>query len=107
MRFRVTRYAPQFVFSSTNLGLFRFPDFCIALIPSLMTSADLTREQIGKLKVSVGACHAYLRRLMNRMDQCFSPTDKLYRLVSEALDKVHALSVELHYLSCAPGTAGR
>jgi hypothetical protein len=43
----------------------------------------------------------YLGKLRQRMDKRgFTPSDKLYGLVNEAYDKVHHLSVELHYLSC-------
>ena len=49
----------------------------------------------------------YLVRLRQRMEKVgFLPGDPLYRLVREAEDKVHHLSVELHYRSCG-GRVGK
>jgi hypothetical protein len=42
----------------------------------------------------------YLHRLKGRMDATgFVPSDPLYRLVGEAFDAVHWLSVALHYMA--------
>jgi hypothetical protein len=47
----------------------------------------------------------YLHRLQSRMDATgFVPSDRLYRLVSEAFNAVHSLSVRLH---CMATDAGR
>jgi hypothetical protein len=37
----------------------------------------------------------------------WSVRDPLHRAVLEAFNAVHGLNVELHYLSCSPGTVGR
>ena len=37
----------------------------------------------------------------------FRGDEPLYLAVCRAFDSVHALNVNLHYLSCAPGTVGR
>jgi hypothetical protein len=43
----------------------------------------------------------YLIRLQTRMEKVgFPPDDRLYKLVANAYDAAHRLSVEIHYLSC-------
>ena len=73
----------------------------------LKTSASmtkLTREQAAAVAKSVGPLLGYLVRLRQRMEKVgFLPGDPLYRLMRDAEDKLHALSVELHYRSCAGG----
>jgi len=65
---------------------------------------ELTRGQIEQLSRAVRPMVAYLHRLQARMDAVgFVPGDRLYRLVSEALDAVHGLSVELHYMATEAG----
>jgi hypothetical protein len=62
---------------------------------------DLSREQIDRLSQQIGPMLRYLHQLQGRMDKVgFVPSDKLYRLVGEAFDAVHRLSVELHYMTC-------
>ena len=66
-----------------------------------MRSEDLSREQEAKLGEKIGSVVGYLHRLIRRMDEChFPPDDKLRVLATAAYDKVHHLSVELHYMSC-------
>jgi hypothetical protein len=46
----------------------------------------------------------YLYRLRERMEkQGFPPNDKLLKLTDAAYNAIHALTVELHYLSCESG----
>ena len=46
----------------------------------------------------------YLGALIDRMNRRgFSPDDRLFRRALEAFDKVHALNIELHYMSCKAG----
>ena len=62
---------------------------------------NLTREQAAAVAKSVGPMLGYLDRLRQRMEKVgFLPGDPLYVLVREAEDKIHHLSVELHYRSC-------
>jgi hypothetical protein len=69
---------------------------------------ELSRDQIDRLKESIGPMVRYPHRLQGRMDVVgFVPSDHLYRLVSEAFDAVHALSVELHYLGTEAGRRGK
>lgn len=71
-------------------------------------STSLTRDQIEKLKEAIARQLRYLGKLRTRMERlAFPPNDPLYAQVSEAFDKVHRLSVSLHYLSCDPGSVGR
>jgi hypothetical protein len=50
---------------------------------------------------------AYLGRLRARMERTgLPPADPLYRAVCLAYDRVHAVSVHLHCLTCPPGTTG-
>jgi hypothetical protein len=65
---------------------------------------NLTREQSAVLSAKIGPMLGYMVRLRQRMEKVgFLPGDLLYRLVREAEDKVHHLSVELHYRSCDGG----
>jgi hypothetical protein len=65
---------------------------------------NLTREQAAAVGESIGPMLGYLVRLRQRMDKVgFLPGDPLYVLVRDAEDKLHRLSVELHYRSCAGG----
>ena len=73
-----------------------------------MTSNDLTREQIEALLASVRRQLSYLGKLRDRMNQRgFPPDDPLYVAATGAFNAVHALGVELHYLTCPAATAGR
>ena len=69
---------------------------------------DLTREQVEALLASVRRQIRYLGRLRDRMNQRgFPPDDPLYVAATGAFNAVHALSVEVHCLTCPAGTAGR
>jgi hypothetical protein len=43
---------------------------------------------------------AYLNRLRWRTEKRFSPDDRLRVLTAAAYNAVHALNIELHYLTC-------
>jgi hypothetical protein len=45
----------------------------------------------------------YRHRLRRRMEQTFERKDPLFRLVCQAHDAMHNLSVSLHYRSCEGG----
>jgi hypothetical protein len=65
---------------------------------------NLTREQAAALSAKIGPMLDYLVRLRMRMQKVgFLPGDPLYVLVRDAENKLHHLSVELHYRSCAGG----
>jgi hypothetical protein len=62
---------------------------------------ELSRDQLDRLNETIRPMFGYLHRLQGRMDTAgFVPSDKLYRLVSEAFNAMHSLSIELHYRSC-------
>jgi hypothetical protein len=65
-----------------------------------MTGADLTPEQVAWFQAIVGRHLRLYGRLRTRMEKRrFRGDDPLYQKVSEAFNAVHALNVELHYLS--------
>jgi hypothetical protein len=73
-----------------------------------MTGADLTPEQLAWFKAIVGRHLRFYGQLRTRMEKRrFRGDDPLYRGVCQAFNAVHALNVELHYLSCDPGSVGR
>ena len=73
-----------------------------------MESADLTREQVEAVLEHVRRQLRYAGRLRDRMNRRgFPPNDPLYVAATMAFNGLHALSVELHYLACSPGTVGR
>ena len=66
-----------------------------------MTSDDVTREQAEVLKRKLRPMLDYLGRLKSRMTRRqFTPGDPLLVAVCRAEDAMHALTVEVHYLSC-------
>ena len=66
-----------------------------------MRSDDLTCEQARKLKEQLWPMLNYLGRLQKRIDKRqFPRDDKLAELVRDAYKAMHALNVEVHYLSC-------
>jgi hypothetical protein len=72
-----------------------------------MTGDDLTPEQLAWFQAIVGCHPRFYGRLRTRMERRrFRGDEPLYRAVSAAFNAV-ALNVELHYLSCRPGTVGR
>jgi hypothetical protein len=73
-----------------------------------MTGDDLTPEQLAWFKAMVGRHLRFYGRVRTRMKRRrFRGDEPLYLAVCGAFDAVHALNVNLHYLSCAPGTVGR
>ena len=67
-----------------------------------MQSDDLTRAQARALKNKLQPMLGYLNRLKQRMRRRgFMPDDRLLTAVCRAEDAVHALHVEIHYLTCA------
>ena len=66
-----------------------------------MRCTDLTREQGRALKNKLQPMLRYLARLKRRMTyRGFPPHDPLLAAVVNAENALHALSIELHYLSC-------
>ena len=66
-----------------------------------MRADDLTREQAGAVKNKLRPMLGYLGRLKRRMVQRgFLSDDPLLSAVVRAEDAVHALHIQLHYLSC-------
>jgi hypothetical protein len=73
-----------------------------------MTGDDLTPEQLAWFQAIVGRHLRLYGRLRTRMERRrFRGDDRLYVKVSMAFNAIHALSVEVHYLSCDPGTVWR
>lgn len=69
-----------------------------------MRCEDLTREQASALKNKLRPMLLYLSKLKRRMNyRGFLQDDPLMRAVCRAEDAIHALSVEVHYLSCEGG----
>lgn len=69
-----------------------------------MNSKDLTREQLETLNKQVGRPLRWLLALQRRMERRgFTNEDELFRVTQQAYDKVHHLSVVLHYLNCDAG----
>jgi hypothetical protein len=65
----------------------------------------LTRQQADALRDAIQPRLAFFVALRERMERrgC-ARTDKLYQLVRAAENALHAVYVEVHYLSCAGGT---
>jgi hypothetical protein len=73
-----------------------------------MRCEDLTREQAQVLKNKLRPMLSYLGRLKERMcRRGFVADDRLLAAVCRAEDAVHALTVEVHYLSVGDGVVGR
>jgi hypothetical protein len=69
-----------------------------------MNSRDLTCEQAEALLKQIWPTLGYLNRVRARMEQRHFPSDdRLYRMVVAARDRIHELTVELHYMSCRQG----
>jgi hypothetical protein len=69
-----------------------------------MGSQSLAPDQAKRLSKALFPLLNYLLRLKTRMEAVgLLPDDKLFGLVRKAHEDVHALSVEVHYLSCAGG----
>ena len=65
----------------------------------------LTPDQARTVGHAIGPTLGYLCRLSSRMSRVGLDVGdpKLYRRVRAAEDALHALTVELHYQSCASG----
>jgi hypothetical protein len=80
-----------------------------SIVPARHPAAvTLAPEHIAAIQEPIARHLRYLGRLRTRLKKRgFTPADLLYQRVQGAWSAVHALSVELHYLSCAPGTMAR
>jgi hypothetical protein len=68
----------------------------------------LSREHAEAIREPIRRQLAYLGRLRTRLTKRgFTPTDALYQRVEAAWNATQALSVEVHYMACAPETVGR
>jgi len=66
-----------------------------------MNSGDLTHVQIKTLQSQLKPAFRFLKALAERMGKCgFHPDDEVYKSARDAYDRVHGLSVRLHYLAC-------
>jgi hypothetical protein len=66
-----------------------------------MRAEDLTRAQAAAVKNKLRPMLGYLGRLKRRMVQRgFLSEDPMLAAVVRAEDAVHALHIQLHYLSC-------
>jgi hypothetical protein len=65
----------------------------------------LTPDQARKIHDALGPTVGYLWRLRERLNRTGLDVrdPDLYRRATAALDAMHALTVELHYQSCASG----
>ena len=69
-----------------------------------MDSGTIERWQAARLRDAVRPTLGYLYRLRERMTRVgFLPSDPLFQRVDRAYNAMHALFVELHYLSCEGG----
>jgi hypothetical protein len=70
-----------------------------------VTGRDQLKPWQAKLIcAALGPTVGYLYRLRARMEKRrFPPADKLPRLTVTAYEALHALCIELHYLSCEGG----
>ena len=59
--------------------------------------------QAKRIHRAIGPTVGYLSRLRRRVEQQFSSNDEFFRLVMQAFDALHALSVHLHYRSVDGG----
>lgn len=66
-----------------------------------MNSDDIEPWQAERIRNALRLKVRYLHRLKSRMEKVgFLPSDRLYQLVREAYESLHALHIEMHYLSC-------
>lgn len=69
-----------------------------------MDSRDVLPEHAARIRHALRPKLQYLGRLKARMEDLgFVPSDPLFILVKNAHDSLHALCVELHYMSCKGG----
>jgi hypothetical protein len=72
-----------------------------------MNSSDVTKAQAKVISAALYKSLNYLGRLRKRMDQLgFPPNDELYKLAVAAWDRLHHLSVHVHYMSCGVSGGG-
>jgi hypothetical protein len=76
-------------------------------VPSSIACVDSTKLRPWQAKALYPALRpalGFLHRLRERMEKRgFPPGDKLYRLTANAYEALHALSIELHHMSCESG----
>src|SRR5688572_29117496 len=66
-----------------------------------MNSGDLTCEQIKTLQDQLKPAFFFPKSLVERMEQRgFHPDDEILKAARDAFDRLHGLSVRLHYLGC-------
>ena len=68
---------------------------------------SITREQAAKLFDQLFPHANYLIRLRERASKKLSLEDPLYKAIAKAQDAIQSLCVEVHYLSCEPGSVWR
>ena len=73
-------------------------------VADTMESSQLTTEQTTKIRDAIGLTVGYLSRLVRRMERRgLPPDDMLFKLATEAYDKMYHLSIDLHYRSIQSG----
>ena len=68
---------------------------------------SITREQAAKLSEQLYPHANYLIRLRERASKTLTLNDPLFLAIAKAQDAIQSLCVEVHYLSCEPGSVGR
>ena len=68
-----------------------------------MDGKQINREQASKLGEHIGPMMNYCLRVRNRMDKTVLQIDRIYALVDNAYNAMHALNVELHYRAVGSG----
>ena len=69
-----------------------------------MDSDQLKPWQAKVMCAALGPTVGYLHRLRHRMEKrWFPPTDRLLCLTTAVYEALHALTIELHYMSCGGG----
>jgi hypothetical protein len=59
-------------------------------------------ERVGRV-IHPMLGYLYRLRLRLRAEQVFDPNDRLFLLIDQACNDMHALAVELHYRACRSG----
>lgn len=72
-----------------------------------MTSDELNREQIEKLKARIRPGLRRIRKLAEQFDHELDPKDTLRLRTWQAADALQHLLGGLHYLGVSPGSAGK
>jgi hypothetical protein len=69
---------------------------------------DLRKDQVERLKASLGRQLRYLHKLRRRMDKRgWDPACPVYRAAQQAFNAMHTLNVQLHYASQPKGKTGK